>query len=51
MKKDEVIKFFGSKAKTARALGISRGAVSHWGDVITNKHLIFKIEVTMALKK
>jgi DNA-binding transcriptional regulator YdaS (Cro superfamily) len=51
MKKDEVIKFFGSKAKTARALGITRGAVSQWGDVITSKHLIFKIKVVMAAHK
>jgi predicted transcriptional regulator len=48
MKKEDVISFFGSQAKTARALGISQAAVSKWGETITHKHLIFKIKVTMA---
>ncbi len=34
MKKNEVIDFFGSAAKTAKALGISKAAVSLWGEEI-----------------
>jgi len=34
MKKDDVIKYFGSQAKTARALGISRQAVNRWSGTV-----------------
>lgn len=34
MRKDDAIRFFGSSAKLARALGISRQAVSKWEDEV-----------------
>lgn len=32
MTKDEAVRLMGSKSKVAQALGISRQAVSAWGD-------------------
>lgn len=34
MTKDEAIKAFGSQAKLAEALGLSRAAVSLWGETV-----------------
>jgi hypothetical protein len=34
MLKEDVVAFFGSKKNTAMALGISRAAVTQWGDVV-----------------
>lgn len=34
MKKAEVIEYFGGVVKTAKALGITKGAVSQWGEQI-----------------
>jgi DNA-binding transcriptional regulator YdaS (Cro superfamily) len=34
MKTEDVIKLYGSQAAAARALGITRSAVSQWGDVV-----------------
>jgi hypothetical protein len=37
MKKTEVIEYFGSAAKTARALRISRAAVCLWPDELSDR--------------
>ena len=37
---ETVIKFFGSKAAVARALGISQVAVTRWGSVIPEKRAV-----------
>ena len=34
MRTDDVVKFFGSKAEAARAIGVTRGAITNWGDVV-----------------
>lgn len=34
MRKTDVVSFFGSIPKTAKALGITRGAVWQWDDII-----------------
>lgn len=34
MKKTEAIDIFGSEAKLAQALGLSRSAVNQWGDEV-----------------
>lgn len=34
MKKEDVINYFGSPSKTAKALKISRQAVSQWPEII-----------------
>lgn len=34
MRTADVIEHFGSKAKTARALGVGRAAVTKWGDQV-----------------
>lgn len=34
MKKTEAIKIAGGKAKLARLLNVTKGAVSQWGDMI-----------------
>jgi transcriptional repressor of cell division inhibition gene dicB len=31
---DEVVKFFGTKADAARALNLTRGAITNWGKVV-----------------
>lgn len=37
---ETVIKFFGSKAAVARALGISQVAVTRWGSAIPEKRAV-----------
>lgn len=37
---ETVIKFFGSKAAVARALGISQVAVTRWGSTIPEKRAV-----------
>jgi len=44
MTKNDVIEYFGSAAKTARAMRISRAAVCLWPDVLTDA-IAFKIEL------
>ena len=34
MKTSDVVKFYGTKSQIARALEVSRQAVSEWGDVV-----------------
>jgi hypothetical protein len=34
MKKESVIKYYGTQKACAAALGLGKGAVSRWGDVI-----------------
>ncbi|HHW4403769.1 TPA: Cro/CI family transcriptional regulator [Aeromonas hydrophila] len=34
MKTNHAVKYFGSKAALARALGINKGAVSQWGEKV-----------------
>jgi len=34
LSKQSVVKMFGSQAKLAKALGITRAAVAQWGDII-----------------
>ena len=49
MKKEDVIKFFGSQAEVAAALGISRAAVSQWPDEVPESSA-YKIESLTAGK-
>ena len=44
MKKSEVIEYFGSAARTARAMRISRAAVSLWPDELGD-NVAFKVEL------
>lgn len=44
MKKDAVIKHFGSRVKTALAVGVTKQAVSGWGQVIP-EGMAYKIQV------
>lgn len=44
MHRDDAIKFFGSPAAVARALGITRAAVSKWPEVIPEGSA-YKLEV------
>jgi len=37
MQTKQAIKYFGSKAKVAKALKISRAAVTRWGEVVPIK--------------
>jgi hypothetical protein len=37
MRTEQAVKYFESKAKVARALGINRSAVTRWGDVVPIK--------------
>ncbi|MCO5191348.1 MAG: Cro/CI family transcriptional regulator [Anaerolineae bacterium] len=34
MKTEEAIKYFGNQVKLAKALGITKQAVSRWGDTV-----------------
>jgi len=45
MKKSAVIKHFGSQGATARALGITKGAVSQWDDDLIPQAAAQQIEV------
>jgi DNA-binding transcriptional regulator YdaS (Cro superfamily) len=48
MKKDDVIAHFGgNQVTTAKALGITKSAVSQWGDVIP-EGMAYKIQVITA---
>jgi hypothetical protein len=44
MKKSEVIEYFGSAARTARAMRISRAAVTMWPDELGD-NVSFKVEL------
>ncbi|HHQ4463516.1 TPA: Cro/CI family transcriptional regulator [Aeromonas veronii] len=44
MKTNHAVKYFGSKAALARALGINKGAVSQWGEKVP-KGRAYQIEV------
>jgi hypothetical protein len=44
MKKNDVLEHFGSAAKTARAMRISRTAVSLWPDILSD-NVAFKVEL------
>ncbi len=44
MTTSHAVKYFGSKAALARALGINKGAVSQWGETIP-KGRAYQIEV------
>lgn len=44
MKKSDVLEYFGGAAKTASALGVTRSAVSQWGDTVPESSA-YKIEV------
>jgi DNA-binding transcriptional regulator YdaS (Cro superfamily) len=44
MKTNHAVKYFGSKAALARALGINKGAVSQWGERVP-KGRAYQIEV------
>lgn len=46
MKKNDVIKHFGTLEKVAVALGISVSAVSQWGEVIPEKNAYRLQEIT-----
>ncbi len=48
MKKDDVIAHFGgNQVTTAKALGITKSAVSQWGDIIP-EGMAYKIQVITA---
>lgn len=34
MKKVDAVEYFGNESKLARALGITKGAVNQWGEII-----------------
>lgn len=34
MRKKTVVRFFGNQTKTAERLGVTKSAVSQWGDVV-----------------
>jgi DNA-binding transcriptional regulator YdaS (Cro superfamily) len=40
MRKETVIKFFGSARKASSVLGISRASVSQWGEIIPEKQAL-----------
>ena len=44
MKKSEVIEYFGSAARTARAMRISRAAVTMWPDELGD-YVAFRVEL------
>ena len=50
MRKSEAIKLFGSQAKLAKALGISRASVSEWGPEIPELRA-FQIQELLAKRK
>jgi hypothetical protein len=39
VKKSEVIKFYGSEAKAAAALGLNRQTINAWGDEVPTSRL------------
>ena len=48
---ETVIKFFGSKAAVARALGISQVAVTRWGSAIPEKRAVRLERLTVGFLK
>lgn len=40
MFKDDVVAYFGSKARVATALGISRGSVTKWKGIIPERRAV-----------
>ena len=50
MKTSEGVKFFGNKLAMAKALGLSRAAISQWGDNIPELRA-FQIKVLMEKKR
>ncbi|MFC1121864.1 Cro/CI family transcriptional regulator [Pasteurella multocida] len=46
MLKEDVIKYFGTMAKLAKALNISVPAISQWGEVIPEKNAYKLQEIT-----
>ena len=48
---ETVIKFFGSKAAVARALGISQVAVTRWGSAISERSEFTKSVMQKGLKR
>jgi len=40
MLKDDVVAYFGSKTKVATALGISRGSVTKWKEIIPERRAV-----------
>ena len=40
MLKKTVVKYFGNQLSTAKALGLTRGSVSQWGEVIPEKQAL-----------
>jgi transcriptional repressor of cell division inhibition gene dicB len=49
MLKSDVIKHFGGQGATARALGITKGAVSQWPDIVP-RGSAYQVEVITAGK-
>lgn len=43
MRTDDVVKFFGSKAAVARAIGVTKGAVTNWGEIVPESS-IWRVE-------
>lgn len=43
MRTEDVVKFFGSKAEAARALKLTRGAITNWGDIVPESS-IWRVE-------
>jgi hypothetical protein len=37
MKKDDVVQFFGNQTKAAERLGVTKSAVSQWGELVPEK--------------
>jgi len=46
MKKQDAISYFGSQAALARTLGISKQAVSSWGDLVPPTNAMALEEIT-----
>lgn len=46
MKKDDVLKYFGTLERVAATLGISVSAVSQWGKIIPEKNAYRLQEIT-----
>lgn len=51
MKKEKAIELVGSKAKLARLLRVSKGAVSQWGDEIPELRALQLEKILMKIAK
>lgn len=51
MKKTEAIKLFGTGAGLARAVGLTRGRISQWPDVLTQKQIDLVVGAALRLGK